>query len=99
MTLKGLALDRLVVAADRIEIRTGVLREIDLDERTFWLRRSDDPAQIRCSFPDELYEVAKEAFDRPVSVSGVRRTPGGRRGGTLLEVERIEVLEDASGDE
>jgi hypothetical protein len=93
------ALDRLVVAADRIEIRTGVLREIDLDERTFWIRRSDDPAQIRCSFPDELYEVAKEAFDRSVSVSGVMRTPGGRRGGTLLEVERIEVLDEALGDE
>jgi hypothetical protein len=93
------ALDRLVVAADQIEIRTGVLREIDLDERTFWLRRSDDPAQIRCSFPDELYEAAKEAFDRPVSVSGVMRTPGGRRGGTLLEVERIEVLDEAAGDE
>lgn len=93
------ALDRLVVAADRIEIRTGVLREIDLDERTFLLRHGDDPAQIRCSFPDELYEVAKEAFDRPVRVSGAMRTPGGRRGATLLAVERIEVLEEAAGDE
>ncbi len=91
------ALDRLVM--DRIETRTGVLREIDLDERTFLLRHGDDPAQIRCSFPDELYEVAKEAFDRPVRVSGVMRTPGGRRGATLLDVERIEVLDEALGDE
>ena len=87
------ALDRLVM--DRIETRTGVLREIDLDERTFLLRHGDDPAQIRCSFPNELYEAAKEAFDRPVRVSGVMRTPGGRRGATLLEVERFEVLDEA----
>jgi hypothetical protein len=91
------ALDRLVV--DRIETRTGVLREIDLDERTFLLRHGDAPEQIRCSFPDELYEAAKAAFDRPVRVSGVMRAPGGRRGATLLDVERIETVDEGPGDE
>jgi hypothetical protein len=91
------ALDRLVM--EQIETRGGVLREIDLDERTFLLRQGDDPAQIRCSFPDELYEAAKEAFDRPVRVSGVMRPPAGRRGAPLLYVQRIEVLDEVPGEE
>lgn len=88
------ALDRLVVA--QIETRTGVLREIDLDELTFLLRRGEDPVQIRCSFPDELYEVAKEALDRPVRVSGTMRSGGLRKGAALLKVERIDVLDEGS---
>jgi hypothetical protein len=91
------ALDRLVT--ERIETREGVLREIDLDQRTFLLRQRDDPAQVRCSFPDELYEAAKEAFDRAVRVSGVMRPPGGRRGTPELDAERIEVLEEPGGEE
>lgn len=91
------ALDRL--AAGRSETKIGVLREIDLDERTFLLRRGDDPAEIRCSFPDELYEIAKDAFDRWVRVSGSMGTRAVRRGAAALDVQRIEVLDEAPGDE
>lgn len=91
------ALDRLV--EDRSVTRTGVVREIDLDQQTFLLRNGDDPTEIRCSFPDELYEVTKEAFDRQVRVSGSMGPPAVRRGAAVLRVQRIEVVEDASGDD
>jgi urease accessory protein UreF len=87
------ALDHLVTT--KPETHRGVLREIDLDAQTFQLRRVDDAVVIvKCSFADELFEVAKEALDRLVEVTGTRVVAEGRRTASTLDVARLEIVED-----
>jgi hypothetical protein len=88
-----LAIDRTVV--EQVETHVGDLREIDLDERSFTLRRAGEIAEIRCRFEEPLLETAKEALDRRVEVTGTRRLDQpSRRSSPLLLVARLEILED-----
>jgi hypothetical protein len=86
-----------VLETEKVEEHTGDLREIDLDGLSFILRNSQDVHEIRCSFEQDLLEIAKEALDRRVRVTGIRRVAEGRRTATTLRVTRLEILdEDAS---
>jgi hypothetical protein len=70
----------------------GLLREIDLDKRTFLIRRPESKAVVRCSFPPALSDRAKEALDRFVIVA-VRR--GKRRGDTIdLDVQDLTIPQE-----
>jgi hypothetical protein len=83
------AIDRAV--AETVETHEGDLREIDLDKRSFTLRNIGDLQEVPCSFAEDLLEVAKEAPDRRVRVTGTRRPPEGRRA-SLLQITRLEIL-------
>jgi hypothetical protein len=83
------ALEHLVEA--RHVSYEGVLREIDLDKRTFLIRqRQPQGSIVRCSFPESLLSRAKQALDRPVRVTGLARRTG-RRGTVALDVEDLAV--------
>ena len=76
----------------------GILREIDLDNRTFIIRNPDASSETRCAIApeaDDLLEIAKDALDHRVAVSGTRQKDPGRRQATPLQVREIEVLEQA----
>lgn len=94
-------LDRLV--RERIETRTGTLREIDLDSATFVVRDEETGSAVKCVFADEFYERAKDALDRLVLVSGPIRRWGSRREAAELQVTRLEIpgeeLLDGEGEE
>ena len=80
---------------------TGQLREIDLDRRSFILRKADDVTEIPCEYPEELMEAAKEALDKRVQVTGTKAVSEARRAAGRLLVTRMEILDidDAgSGD-
>jgi len=77
----------------------GLLREIDLDGRSFIVR---DPEEVgketRCEISpdaDDLLEIAKESLDHPVEVSGTQRRDATRRKAYPLQVREIEVLDQA----
>lgn len=77
----------------------GLLREIDLDGRSFIVR---DPEEVgketRCEISPEaedLLEIAKESLDHPVEVSGTQRRDPTRRKVFPLQVREIEVLDQA----
>jgi len=75
-----------------IEAR-GVLREIDLDSRTFDLRDPEQNLETRCRIPDnadDLYEIAKESLDYAIVVRGTRKI-GSKRSIQPLEVVEIDV--------
>ncbi len=81
---------------------TGLLREIDLDGRSFIIR---DPEVVgkerRCEISpeaDDLLEIAKEALDHPVEVSGSQGTEPTRRKVYPLQVREIEVLDQSDTD-
>lgn len=89
------ALDQLVT--EEIETHRGVLREIDLDAQTFQLRKPDDSVFVlKCSFPEEFFEAAKEALDRLVEVTGTRAVVEGRRRASTLTIARLEIVEEDS---
>jgi hypothetical protein len=71
----------------------GVLREIDLDKKTFLLRGTRPERIVRCSFTANLSELAKTALDRFVRVTGVAREPKGRRGAVELKVRELVILD------
>jgi hypothetical protein len=74
----------------------GILREIDLDGRTFILRKPDAAEELRCAIPPEagdLLEIAKSGLDHRVIVGGTRRRDPTRRQTLPLQVREIEVLE------
>lgn len=76
----------------------GILREIDLDNRTFIIRNPDAGPEIRCAIAleaDDLLEIAKDALDHRVAVSGTRQKDPRRRQANPLQVREIEVLEQA----
>jgi hypothetical protein len=81
-------------AAEQIEKFEGEVREIDLDSRTFKLRRvGEELYQVECEFELDLYTTAVEALDRRVEVTGVRRIDPGRGRSTKLKVTRLVILE------
>lgn len=75
---------------------SGILRQIDLDQRTFTLRDPDEGVDIRCVVAtdnDDLLEIAKHGLDHRVSVIGVRDRDPARRQAHPLQALEIEVLE------
>jgi len=80
----------------------GLLREIDLDERSFHIRNPDAPGNdTRCEIPtdaDDLLAIAKEALDHPVEVSGTQKRDPTRRKIYPLQVREIEVLDQTSDE-
>lgn len=80
-----------VVAA---ETHVGDLREIDLDECSFFLRNTEpDGTPVRCYFPEEILEAAKDALDKRVRVTGSRPVKEGRKTPPLM-VSRLEILDE-----
>lgn len=74
----------------------GVLREIDLDQRTFIVRQPGGPGETRCSIDedaDDLINIAKYALDHHVVVTGEQRRDLTRRQSSPLRVREIEILE------
>ncbi|MEW6281594.1 MAG: hypothetical protein AB1758_23490 [Candidatus Eremiobacterota bacterium] len=86
------ALDRMVT--ERLETHVGRLRELDLDHRSFILRRLKDTEtdQIQCLFDEEFTATALQAFDKEVEVSGVR--PNAGQPASRLKVTRIVVMDN-----
>jgi hypothetical protein len=74
-----------------------LLREIDLDGRSFIVRHPEETGkQTHCEIPqdaDDLLEIAKEALDHSVQVSGTQRLDPTRRKSYPLQVQEIEVLD------
>ncbi len=93
-------LDRAIdtLAAEPVEEHAGDLREIDLDSSSFTLRNAEDVREVRCTFEEDLLESAKEAVDRRVRVTGVRRTDAGRRTAPTLRVIRLEILDEDTSE-
>lgn len=86
------AIDR--AAAERVETHVGDLREIDLDESSFVLRNAEDGSpQVRCYFPAEMVEAAKEALDKRIRVTGARPVKEGRHAPPLM-VSRLEIVDE-----
>jgi hypothetical protein len=85
-----------LIAAEKVEEHVGDLREIDLDNLSFVLRNAEDVHEVRCVFEDDLLETAKEALDRRVQVTGVRRVIEGRRAAPALRVTRFEIIDEES---
>jgi hypothetical protein len=86
------AIDR--ASTEKVETHVGDLREIDLDECTFILRNNDPEAgQVRCYFPEEMLEGAKDALDKRIRVTGSRPSKEGRKTPPLM-VSRLEILDE-----
>lgn len=79
---------------ERPEEHEGDLREIDLDELRFTLRDPAKPSEIRCVFEENILEQAKAALDKRVRVSGTRKVAVTKKASPILQVTRLEVLED-----
>ena len=80
----------------------GILREIDLDQRTFILRKAGQIPEIRCAISpegDDLLEIAKEGLDHHVRVVGNRQAQATKRQSLPLHVHEIEVLGEPTEDE
>lgn len=75
----------------------GLLREIDLDGRSFRVRDPDGVgSETRCEVSgdsDDLLGIAKEALDHAVVVRGTRKADPTRRKIYPLQVLEIEVLD------
>jgi hypothetical protein len=75
-------------------VASGVLREIDLDERTFSVRDWESSQETRCKIPPEsedLMLIAKESLDYRVTVLGVRKVDPLKRQAVPLQVLDIDV--------
>lgn len=85
-------------ALERVESYTGYLREIDLDAHSFTIRGAAEIGQdIRCTFPEELLETAKDSLDKRVQVTGIRILDEIRRATAVpLVVTSLEVIEEES---
>jgi hypothetical protein len=73
----------------------GVVREIDLDQRSFIIRDPRVDSETRCAISpefDDLLEIAKHAVDHRVVVTGKRQRDPTRRISFPLQVREIEVL-------
>jgi hypothetical protein len=57
------------------------------------IRYAADVKEVRCTFDESLMEAAREALDRRVQVSGIRRMTAGRVSPTL-HVLRLDVLDE-----
>lgn len=75
----------------------GLLREIDLDERSFIIRNPEEAGkETRCQIVpenDDLLEIAKECLDHTVIVRGTRPQDPTRKRTNPLRVEGIEALD------
>lgn len=81
-------------STEKVETHVGDLREIDLDECAFILRNNDPEAgQVRCYFPEEMLEGAKDALDKRIRVTGSRPSKEGRKTPPLM-VSRLEILDE-----
>ena len=63
-----LAVSKLIRATIREAEEEGVVREIDLDKRTFKVRT--EATTLRCRYRSDLEELVKESLDRRVRVAG-----------------------------
>jgi hypothetical protein len=90
--------------AEKLITVEGVLREIDLDERTFIVRDLAAGVETRCGVPeeqDDLLAIAKQALDHRVTVIGKRGPePYARRLRPLrvVEIEELDTAPDEIGD-
>jgi hypothetical protein len=75
----------------------GLLREIDLDERSFIIRNPEEAGkETRCQIVpenDDLLEIAKECLDHTVIVRGTRLQDPTRKRTNPLRVEGIGALD------
>jgi len=82
---------------EELATANGLLREIDLDGRSFIVRNPDAGGEeVRCAISedaDDLLEIAKEALDHAVVVRGTRQRDVTRRHVHPLQVREIEVLD------
>jgi hypothetical protein len=81
--------------AEKLVTVEGVLREIDLDQRTFIIRDPAPGTEIRCQVSqqsDDLLDIAKQALDHRVVVVGKRGTPVKKHRLQPLDVLEIEEL-------
>lgn len=88
--------ESLVVQEELVTVQ-GILREIDLDQRTFIIRNPEapTPSETRCSIPPEssdLLEIARDGLDHEVVVVGNRQIDPTKRQSHPLRVHEIEVL-------
>jgi hypothetical protein len=86
---------RQIVQVELVTVE-GILREIDLDQRTFIVRNAGQGNETRCYIApeaDDLLQLAKEALDHQVKVAGNRRTDSTRPQSLPLQAQEIEVLE------
>jgi hypothetical protein len=91
------AIDQTVTG--KVEQQTGDLREIDLDDLTVIIRNIGDDHEVRCTLDESLLEAAKEALDCRVRIWGVRRGGTGRRRVSMLQIFRLEVIEETASAE
>lgn len=64
------ALEKMLPDSEFKEI-VGIIRKLDLDDRSFTLRdRADDGADLRCEYGPELEDAVKEFLDIRVVVTG-----------------------------
>jgi hypothetical protein len=90
---------RQAIVALELVTEEGVLREIDLDQRTFIVRKPGQIPEIRCAIgsdADDLLEIAKEGLDHRVRVVGNRQTHPTKRQSLPLQVHEIEILGEPS---
>jgi hypothetical protein len=76
------------------ETHRGILREIDLDQLGFILRKPGSPEEVKCSFGEEILEDAKAALDRLIEVTGTRAVREGRNAAAPLLVTSLDVIEE-----
>jgi hypothetical protein len=70
----------------------GIIREVDLDENTFYLRdRGDGLEQLLCEYDELAEDQVKSSLGEPVRVIGYIRASG-KSARRVIEVERIERL-------
>ncbi|MBI4568564.1 MAG: hypothetical protein HY719_09205 [Planctomycetes bacterium] len=83
---------RVPAEEKRVTLR-GVIREVDLDAKTFDLRErpGDSPAQ-KCRYHDTYEEQVVSSLARPVMVTGVETKP--EKGKARFLVEEIQVIEE-----
>ena len=85
------------IMREELATAQGLLREIDLDQRSFTVRTPDGAGmETKCEIEansDDLLEIAKDALDHPVIVRGTRKTDPTRRKVHPLQVLEIEVLD------
>jgi hypothetical protein len=63
---------RIIRATRREATQEGIVREINLDRRTFLIRTR--ATGLRCRYPEDLEQSVKRALDRRVRVTGTART-------------------------
>jgi hypothetical protein len=91
------ALEKTVPESQFTEVQ-GVIRKLDLDDRSFVLReRIDDGADVRFEYGPELDAAVKESLDCRVIVTGSRETD--RKGKEKLLADSIEVENDNASED